>query len=366
MKIGLYSPYVPKHVGGGEKYFFDVATTLASLGHQVQILLESQLSTAEDELTNAKKKYETFLGISLADVEFIHSPLGKSGSQLQKVQFTKQFDVIYLVTDGSLFFSQAKKNILHIQIPFTSFKSSVIEKLKLHNWSIKNANSQFTKHIVEKSWNTSIPFVHYPMVDIPSAKYSEKNKQKIILNVGRFFDHLHSKRQDVLVSAFIQLIESNPNELKGWKLVLVGPAEDEAYAKKIATMANGYPIEILHTVNRTKLLNLYERATFYWHAAGFEVDENEHPEKVEHFGISTVEAMNFGCIPLVVGKGGQIEVLGSSLQNLLWQKESELVEMTSNLISDDTQRALLAEQAIKQSKRFDKSSFVHTLQEMLK
>ena len=33
------------------------------------------------------------------------------------------------------------------------------------------------------------------------------------------------------------------------------------------------------------------------HAAGFGVDADEFPERLEHFGITPIEAASFGCIP---------------------------------------------------------------------
>ncbi len=360
MKIGIYSPYIPKQLGGGEKYIFDVARMCVELGHSVWILLN------EEPSSDIVSKYEKFLGVSLAGVTFVNSPIGSSQSFLTKLKETTKYDVLYLLTDGSFFFSLAHKNIAHIQIPFTDKKTALTERFKLKNWSIKNANSQFTKNIVEKAWDTPVQFVHYPMIDLLHAKYDEDKKEKIILSVGRFFDHLHSKRQDVMVEAFRKLIENYPKESKGWKLVLIGPAEDPDFAAKIKELAKGLPIEIIHDASREILDQYYAKATFYWHAAGYEVDEILSPEKVEHFGISTVESMNYGCIPVVVGKGGQVEVLGSELTELLWQKEEELVEITASLIKDKSRRDELSQKVIAQSKSFNKQKFVETLKEMLK
>ena len=57
--------------------------------------------------------------------------------------------------------------------------NSVIDILKLKNWKYRNANSFFTKQIVEKSWNTTIDTVLYPTVNI-SELHSEVKKEKII------------------------------------------------------------------------------------------------------------------------------------------------------------------------------------------
>ena len=39
-----------------------------------------------------------------------------------------------------------------------------------------------------------------------------------------------------------------------------------------------------------ELIKLYEKAKIFWHGAGFGENENLNPEKMEHFGITTVSA----------------------------------------------------------------------------
>jgi len=331
MKICLYSPYVPKHVGGGEKYFFDVARLLAEK-HDVSVMVPSLLGDSTPAKLQAK--YEAFLGVSLAKVKFIEGPLGSSAPWWQKLWWTRQFQVLYVVSDGSLFFSLAGRNILHLQIPFLEPKTSWIERLKLANWQLKNANSYFTKQVIEKSWQTKIEVVHWPMVEVPSQnqKISLAAKKPLILHVGRFFTHLHAKRQDALVEFFKQMLTDHPRTMKDWELVLVGTVEDEAYVQKVKAMAKGYPIRLIHTATRAELWQLYAQAQIYWHATGYQVDQELQPANVEHFGISTVEAMAMGCAPVVINKGGQPEVVGPDLADLLWNNAHECQAKTIELL----------------------------------
>ena len=143
-----------------------------------------------------KTKYEKFLNYSLDHVTFIASHI-KSGSVFDKLLETQKYDYVYYVTDGSFFVSAAKKNNLHIQIPFTH-ELSFLDSLKLQTWNIKNTNSIFTKMIVEKHWNTQVTLVHNPLVSLDEIQPGKK-KDKIILHVGRFFRQLHSKRQMFLL-----------------------------------------------------------------------------------------------------------------------------------------------------------------------
>ena len=368
MKIALYSPYLPKHAGGGEKYLFDCAKILAEEGHEVAITISSNDELSLEEVAVFRKKYEDFLNYSLDKIKFISSPLFTSVSFFKKLLWTAQFDVLYYQTDGSLFFSLAKKNILHLQIPLKLDKSSLIEKLKLANWSIKNTNSEFTKKYIEKFWQTKINYVHQPYVNVEEFADSTQvtlKKEKTILSVGRFFCQLHSKRQDILVDFYKSLIELDPQALKGWKLILLGQKEDDVFAKKVEDLAKNLNIEILHEADRVTLLKLYNQASIYWHASGFEINEEEHPEKVEHFGIATLEAMSAKVVPVVINKGGQKEILGEFLQECLWNDKDECLAKTLELIKNDKKREKLAQIALERSLFFSKEKFKNILLTMI-
>lgn len=363
IKICFVSPYIPDHFGGGEKYLLDCAR-LASTDHQVFVAVPEKGKTlSSQDLEKIKVNYENFLGQSLAQVKFINSPIFGATSFFNKLLWTKNFDIIYYQTDGSLFFSLAKKNILHVQIPFINSKMNPIDRWKLSRWNIINTNSKFTKKVIEKSWQVKVDLVHQPMIAQPDN--NPKQKEKIILNVGRFFTHLHSKRQDVLIENFIQLNKGYPKQMKDWKLVLVGKVEDEVYLDKLVALAKGYRIEFCHQVDRKKLEDYYKQASIYWHATGFDVDEEQHPEKVEHFGITTIEAMSYGCVPVVVGKGGQVEIMNGDLAKLMWQTKDECQKITIQLIKSDKDREEYSQLAMQRSEKFSQDEFKQKLEQML-
>lgn len=380
MKICLYSPYVPKHRGGGEMYLLQVASILLKKHDVYLAISEDWFSEKKPELeaiglTDLSDEkiiayYTDFFDVPIEKLKIIHTPLGTKASFLKKWLWTRQWDLLYYLTDGSTFPSFARKNIMHIQIPLQLDKSTIWERLKLSTWQVKNTNSHFTKEFVSKKWPVHIEYVHSPFVELPDSfldavSTGEVKKTKTIVHIGRFFKQLHSKRQDKIIDTFIKMCKTYPEDMKGWKLQLIGGSEDQSYVESLHEKAKGFPIEFHHKSSREQVLRLLQRARIYWHATGFGIDQSQHPEKVEHFGISTIEAMALGCIPVVISAGGQPEILGEELSECLWNTQTEWIEKTLHIMNDDYQEKKLRTKAIQQSSNFSKKRFASILELML-
>jgi len=369
MKIVFYSPYFPKHFGGGEKYLLDCISALLERGRdELYLALPTRDFLTQEQIAIIRQNYQKFCDYDLNKLKIIATPLGTNAGFWQKLLWTKNFDLLYHLTDGSLFFSLAKKNILHIQVPLALNKRLFIERLKLKGYQIKNTNSYFTKNYVEKNWPVKINYVHQPLVNLnefPAQKNVLANKDKIILNVGRFFRQLHSKRQDVLISLFKRLIKAEPKLMVGWQLHLVGSVEDEEYFQEIKNLAKNLPIKIHQQLDRSDLVKLFQKASIYWQATGYGFDENKHPSAVEHFGIAPIEAMAAYCVAQLIAKGGHKEILGNEFADFLWESDEDCLKKTVNLVKNEQERAKVAQAMRIRAQDFNAERFNQLLFKMI-
>jgi glycosyltransferase involved in cell wall biosynthesis len=367
MKIGIFSPYIPRHFGGGEKHMLTSAWYL-SQHHEVDLLVPTDSQPLE-----ALARYEELINRSLDRVHFIHSPLAdRTTKAWQTWMITRAYDLFLYATDGSWFWPGSRHNILHVQVPFTNHLSAW-NRRKLNHWLI-NTNSLFTKKIIERSWQVKVPFIHYPYVDVKNIHPSLEKKQAKIVAVGRFFDpehsDLHAKRQDILIQAFRQGCQQHQWQQDGIELHLVGSIEpDNAHLEYVTTLkklAAGLPIFFHHDLSYQALSDLYDESLLFWHAAGFGIDEKKSPAKVEHFGMSTLEAMAHGCIPIVVDRGGLKETVLPNVNGFRFETINELVDDTEALLRMPVadQRAW-QQQAIDSTQQFSLERFCTTLDTMV-
>ena len=168
-----------------------------------------------------------------------------------------------------------------------------------------------------------------------------------------------------MVDIFKKIVDEG---IKNWKLVLVvGLHEmDMPKLKKLQLKGKGYPIEFLRNANKDKLSKIYSKSKIYWHASGYGEDLERNPELAEHFGISTVEAMASGAVPIVINAGGQKEIVENNKNGFLWNSLEELVQKTVTLIKNSELLDKMSKEAVKKSIIFGKDRFCNELMNIVK
>ena len=354
MRIAIYSPYLDSF-GGGEKYMMTIGEILTS-ANSVDVLLDKHLQDSGGEYL--KKELSKRFNLNINKVNFTQGPLGKSSSYFQRLSLLKNYDLLFYLTDGSIFYPTSKKNILHIQSPLAGQPSkSIWGKLKLKGWDLIIYNSEFTKKNSEKNWPIK-SVVIYPPVD--TDKIKPLKKKSYILSVGRFFGYLKDKKHEILIKSFKDIYQ----DVKGWSLYLVGSASkgDKSYLDELKDLARDLPVNFYPNLGYGDLIKLYGQSSIYWHASGYGEDD---PTKMEHFGISTVEAMAGGCVPVVIGKGGQVEIVNGGVDGFLWSNLREMKEYSLRLINDEKLWEKMSAASIKKAKKFSKKIFEENIKNLV-
>ncbi|MBI4548504.1 MAG: glycosyltransferase family 4 protein [Ignavibacteriae bacterium] len=345
--IYIYTPHWATF-GGGEKYVLIFAEVLSQLPGVNVILLS-------DQQTIQRYQLEQFFRVDLSKIgyqKFHHR------NEIQEI--AEKADFLVCLSNVRTVRSSARKHIQLLQIPYgkigistmlTKFiKGRVKESLKdilrlsLLKFSREKAdlvitNSQFVQNTLFHNYGIRSEVLYPPIQDFLQEGIQ---KRKIILSVGRFFTGLYNdKRYDILTEAFRKLYGSN---LDGWEYHITGSAvEDGATRRLLQNLKDqnrNHPVQFHINESYETLRRLYNEASIFWHAAGFGVDETLYPENVEHFGMTTVEAMSAGCIPIVISKGGQREIITDGVNGFLWETVEELVTRTFEVIKDNDNNSL--------------------------
>jgi len=380
MKTGIYSPYLATY-GGGEKYIGKIAE-IFSRDNDVSFIVFTKPDFGE---------LESRLNIDLSRVaiDYIRSPALQVGGRIDIfrtfINFINSHKVSKCTKDYDLFINQehlspipslAKRSFLICEMPPTRWNirsrltnnpfTNLILDPKLKSYDKVVVNSFFTKKWAERYYEKEV-VVLYPPVD--TEQFLPATKVNSIISVGRFFTGGHCKKQIEMIKVFKELYKAN-KELNNWEYHLVGGVSRDSisqkYLKKCQEEARGYPVHFHVDAPFEVLRELYGKSQIFWHATGLGEDEERHPERMEHFGITTIEAMSAGCVPIVINKGGQPEIVRDKIDGFLFETVEELNECTLRVINDGALWRKMSEACIKRSQEFSLEKFERRVKEVFK
>jgi glycosyltransferase involved in cell wall biosynthesis len=399
LRVGIYSPFFGSTLGGGEKYLGVTAEAVRDAFPEAAVEIVSPVPV-EVEL------YERMLGLDLHGIT-MRSTNGRPGRlkrlaariptlrlyrdllvSAQAASSTAQYDLLISMVYVLPAFTRARRSVMLCQFPYERrlhierprLPPSLFKLYLWPYWRLRRAvfggevdgfqlivcQSEFVREWVRRLWERDAAVIN-PPIDVPEQEPDWPSKEKLILSVGRFFTGGHSKRHDVMVQAFRQICDEGE---EGWELHLAGSvhrdrAADREYFDRVVSEARGYPIHIHTDVPGEQVQGLYRRASIYWHAAGHGADAERHPAALEHFGMTTAEAMGHGAVPVAIGRGGQTEVVEDGVTGFLWESIPALKRRTLELITDSELRLRMGRAARRASFRHARPEFKRRMADAL-
>lgn len=300
-------------------------------------------------------------------MQFLKRQKGFFHTQKAISKITKNFD---LFINGSRFsfYGNSCKNVAIVHFPKEKLLTIPINKklpwcklfAQKQDSNFANStdlfvpNSEFTSYWLTQKWQISDDkkCVLYPPVTPVSVKAEKKHNQIFVCSRIEA-----TKKIDLLLKAF----ESSEFLKQNCTLVVAGSVKGESkeYIDSIQKISQS--VKFYFEPSREEIEKLYAESEIFWHAKGI---NEEDPLYFEHFGITTVEAMSAGCIPIVINKGGQKEIVDDTC-GFKWNSLDELVSFTENLEKNHDKIHDLRQNAVKRSSLYTKQSFEKEFRKIL-
>jgi glycosyltransferase involved in cell wall biosynthesis len=238
----------------------------------------------------------------------------------------------------------AKQNIFICQFPFPFNDTVHKENIRpfWNDFDLVLTYSEFVRrHMTAMIMSENLPSIPIEILEPPVPMLSRScRKRAQILSVGRFFTGGHCKRHDVLIEAIRALSEQGVDVELHLAGSLHPEAEHRSYYMDLLERSVGLPVSFHVNCSAKKLQELYMESRIYWHATGFGHDPQSEPHLTEHFGITVVEAMSAGCIPIVFAAGGPAEIVENGVTGFHFNTVDELCACTKMILTDSTSETL--------------------------
>jgi GT2 family glycosyltransferase len=364
IRIGIYD-HAFHFAGGGQRYIAKAAEILQDI-YDVTYIANKDSSL---------EKYREWFGIDLS----------RCSLKVIKLPFYENIggifiDEVHVSVANTNYFDPISRESVHYDIFLNANMLSRVEPrsplsifmchfpdqdigkyFSVHRYDYLITNGEYTSFWVEKKWGIIPTIILYPPVDMYNSESSPDRKEKIILSVARF-EVGGSKKQLEMIRAFHELSKTYKVVADEWNLVLVGGNHDgnPYFIKLLKEIKMIRPANIVLKPNlaNDEVRDLYQRASIFWHACGL---SEFRPHLIEHFGMTTVEAMQNFCVPIVIDGGGQREIVEHGKIGFRFDSIEQLKEYTLKVIRDDELRKEMARNAYEKSHEFNSEIFRNQL-----
>jgi glycosyltransferase involved in cell wall biosynthesis len=344
-KVAVFCPTL-NVCGGGEFVAIAIANTLAQNNYKVIIFSNGEVNPNRikkyfgetlDPSIQTIKQPSRFTSRGLADFyqTIFHSYIAKSKCNLFIDAFT---NCIFPWTNISyIHFPYLNQHTFNKRFPYIglprfspvgTIPHVIIEK-NLANYDNKLvlANSYYTASEIRKYSEKSVEVLYPPFPSSISAIGKETykmEKDNLVVTISRF----------------------DSNKLLERILLIAAQCNPKIRFAVIGRLCNPETLAYLQVV--TKRLGLTNRVKFYPDASAETKNSLLKKAKIylhtmvgEHFGISIVEAMAFGCLPVVHNSGGMVEFVPAQYRYETVQEATDSVINAVNSWSPDKSEEMM-------------------------
>jgi len=355
--VVVVHPYMSV-LGGGEQVCLHIVKALVEEGHEVNLVSDLAEKNKLAQLVGLNVleavkhiTYNTFepkiKKFSIYQRIFHHRPMkDKIKKQIQKadLEFLTQ-DVIFLSDIGKETVAYVHYPEYFMHLEEASAKSRWFWKLyyapvqwhlhrKVGKIKLFICNSEYTKKAIEEKWGKKAVIV-YPPVDV--TKIKPMTKERFVVSVGRF---VKEKNYEMVLKV--------AKLLPKVKFVIIGRKQDRDYYERIKDQKTDN-VALFADLPQAELFSMLGKAKVYLHAM-----------IGEHFGISIVEAMAAGCVPVVHNSGGARDIVHNV--GYVYDDVEECSEYVQQALSEEVDTSKIVEKA----KNFSSERFKKQIKETLK
>ena len=253
----------------------------------------------------------------------------KTRKFLNRMQILKDSDLVFN-NHPNMFLYRGDVNVLHgfsFLDPVIDEKGTIQNKLlyemiknsgiyKIYGNANFYVNSKYTMELSRSLFPKlgvepkAMKVVYIPVIK-PDLSYPVKRDDRLIVSIGRL--NKDKQYEDLLKIA---------SELPNYRFLIIGALNkgDEEYIKSL-TRNMGTNVSVMQNLDNIKKENILRKASIYLHL-----------KRKEHYGISVVEAMSYGLIPVVPKSGGPwIDIVEKGKYGYGFDSVQEGVEMIKNV-----------------------------------
>ena len=355
MKILVFAPYYPPHIGGLESHADEFNKYLSQKGIDITVFTpQLPINAPESEI-----KYNGVKIIRFPAFEIISNyPLPKFWQikfwKLFRFLFKEEFNIVISRTrffNTSLlafFYSKIKKiRWIHIEhgsdfVKLSSKFKTFIAKIYDHifgflifrfsdqNISISKAVQRFVFKFNKRESPVIYRGLDLEQIDKISSnqKIKEQYSDKAIISfAGRLYKW---KGVEDSIKAVKNLPEGIKNKIV---FLIIGDGEDFKYLHKLSEKEKC--IKMLGNLPHKKAISILKISDIYLHSA----------EPGGGLSTSLLEAMYCGCAAITTPHEGADEIIKDSVNGILFKKPTELPEKLLDCISSEVKRNNFAENA---------------------